>query len=53
MDYFAKESMQEQQHTKTELGFKQLITNAGCSQKAADELWKWYDSSKIKGVASF
>jgi hypothetical protein len=53
MDSFGRMNMQQPQFKKTEIGFKQLIVNAGCSQKAADELWKWYDNSKTKGVASF
>ena len=32
---------------------KNLLKDAGCSEKAASELWKWYDSSKRKGVAAF
>jgi len=38
---------------KKELKFKHLLFSAGCSEKAADELWKWYDPSEKKGVASF
>jgi hypothetical protein len=38
-----KKNMPKQQREKAELNFKRLVTNAGCSQKAADELWKWYD----------
>jgi len=45
--------MQQQKRQKTEHGFKQLILNSGYSPKAAEELWKWYDSSAMKGVASF
>jgi hypothetical protein len=37
---------------KAKLLFKQLIRSHGYSEKVADELWKWYDSSK-KGVASY
>jgi hypothetical protein len=33
--------------------FKQLILSHGYSEKAAEELWKWYDFSEKKGVASF
>jgi hypothetical protein len=36
-----------------EIVFKKLITDVGFSEKSADELWKWYDNSKMKGVASF
>jgi hypothetical protein len=53
MDSFTRKFMQRPQSDKAEIGFKLLITNAGCSKKAAEELWKWYDYSKIKGVASF
>jgi hypothetical protein len=35
------------------LSFRDLITRRGYSEKAADELWKWYDFSDKKGVASF
>jgi hypothetical protein len=52
-EFFQGKDMQQQQGKNKELGFKQLITDAGCSQKAAEELWKWYDPSKNKGVASF
>ena len=45
--------MRQIQIKKTELNFKQLLFSAGCSEKAANELWKWYDPSKKKGVASF
>jgi hypothetical protein len=30
---------------KTELGFERLLIDAGQSQKAADELLKWYTNS--------
>jgi hypothetical protein len=39
--------------TKTETDFKRLLKDAGSSSRAADELWKWYNSSEKKGVASF
>jgi len=45
--------MQQIQTKQTELNFKHLLFSAGCSEKATDELWKWYDPSKKKGVASF
>ena len=35
------------------LGFRNLIIKRGYSEKAADELWKWYDFSEKKGVESF
>jgi hypothetical protein len=31
---------------KAKPGFRQLVTDAGCSQKAANELLKWYTNSK-------
>jgi hypothetical protein len=53
-DYFTRLFMQSSQQTrKTEVSFKRLIIDAGCSPKAADALWVWYDHSKMKGVASF
>ena len=33
--------------------FKELIAQRGYSARVADELWKWYDFSEKKGVASF
>jgi len=30
-----------------------LLYSSGYSEKVAEELWKWYDPSKKKGVASF
>jgi hypothetical protein len=33
--------------------FKNMLIANGHSGKVADELWKWYDFSKKKGVASF
>jgi hypothetical protein len=33
--------------------FKQLLLGKGYSEKVAEELWKWYDSSDKKGVASY
>jgi hypothetical protein len=33
--------------------FKNMLLANGHSGKVADELWKWYDFSKKKGVASF
>ena len=38
---------------KVEQKFKRLLVDSGFSLKAAGELWKWYDSSEKKGVASF
>jgi len=39
--------------TEAKLTFKNLITRRGYSEKVAEELWKWYDFSDRKGVASF
>lgn len=33
--------------------FKQMLQSHGYSEKVAEELWKWYDYSDKKGVASF
>ena len=33
--------------------FKDLIVRRGYSEKVDSELWKWYDFSEKKGVASF
>jgi hypothetical protein len=33
--------------------FRNLIVKCGFSEKVAEELWKWYDFSEKKGVASF
>jgi hypothetical protein len=30
-----------------------MLISYGYSKKVADELWKWYDFSEKKGVASF
>jgi hypothetical protein len=38
---------------RAKLGFRNLIVKRGYSEKVADELWKWYDFSEKKGVASF
>jgi hypothetical protein len=38
---------------KTKLTFKNLLFANGYSTKLADELWKWYDFSEKKGVASY
>jgi hypothetical protein len=53
IDSRLKNHMRQVQSKKTELKFKHLLSNAGCSKNAADELWKWYDPSNKKGVASF
>ena len=33
--------------THVKLGFKNMISKRGYSEKVADELWKWYDISII------
>ena len=33
--------------------FKNLLQEHGHSEKVVDELWKWYNFSEKKGVASF
>ena len=38
---------------KIKLTFKTLLFTNGYSAKIADELWKWYDFSEKKGVASY
>jgi len=38
---------------KAKLTFKNLLLTNGHSEEVADELWKWYDFSEKKGVASF
>jgi hypothetical protein len=30
-----------------------MLVSYGYSKKVAEELWKWYDFSEKKGVASF
>lgn len=44
---------QRQPLKKRELTFRDLLFSTGCSERAVEELWKWYDFSKKKGVASF
>jgi hypothetical protein len=39
--------------SRAKLGFRDLIVKRGYSGKVAEELWKWYDFSEKKGVASF
>jgi len=39
--------------SKEKLRFKRLLISSGRSQKIVEELWKWYDTSEKKGVASF
>jgi hypothetical protein len=38
---------------KAELGFKDLLASRGYTGKIAEELWKWFDPSEKRGVASF
>jgi hypothetical protein len=33
--------------------FNILLKQQGYSEKAVEELWKWYDFSERKGVASY
>ena len=33
--------------------FKKEMKDKGFSEKAIEEMWKWYDYSEKKGVASF
>jgi hypothetical protein len=33
--------------------FERLMAKSGCTKRATEELWKWYDPAKKKGVASF
>jgi len=38
---------------KPDPSFKQMLKNKGYSEEAIEKLWKWYDFSEKKGVASF
>jgi hypothetical protein len=38
---------------EAKLTFKSLLESYDYSEKVSDELWKWYDFSEKKGVASF
>lgn len=38
---------------EAKLKFRDIIVKRGYSEKVADELWKWYDFSDKKGVASY
>lgn len=33
--------------------FKHMLKNQGYTEDAVEKLWKWYDYSEKKGVASF
>ena len=37
----------------TKCDFKLILKQRGCSEFAIEELWKWFDTSERKGVASF
>jgi len=38
---------------KAKKSFNILLKQHGCSEKAIKELWKWFDYSEKKGVASY
>ena len=38
---------------RAEKEFKRILEGSEVSKKAASELWKWYDPTEKKGVASF
>jgi hypothetical protein len=38
---------------KTKRSFERRLKQRGLSEKAIGELWKWYDFSEKKGVASY
>ena len=33
--------------------FNQMLEKGGYSKKSIEQMWKWYDYSEKKGVASF
>jgi predicted Ser/Thr protein kinase len=33
--------------------FNQILKERGYSREAIEELWKWYDCSEKKGIASY
>jgi hypothetical protein len=37
----------------SKIEFSELLKKSGCSNKVIEELYKWYDFSEHKGVASF
>lgn len=37
-------NLPKRQSEKSKRGFKQLITDNGCSKNAADAIWKWYEN---------
>jgi hypothetical protein len=38
---------------KTPPSLRSLLKRNGYSESTVDEIWKWYDFSERKGVASF
>jgi len=38
---------------RAKLEFKDMIVKRGYTEAIVEELWKWYDFSENKGVASF
>jgi hypothetical protein len=38
---------------KAKNSFNMLLKQHGYSEKAIEKLWKWYDYSEKKGVASY
>ena len=38
---------------KSSKNFNQMLKERGYSTEAIEEMWKWYDYSEKKGVASF
>jgi len=38
---------------KSSKTFNQMLKERGYSQEAIEKMWKWYDFSEKKGVASF
>jgi len=38
---------------KAKFIFMKLLLSHGYSEKVVEEIWKWYDFSEKKGVASF
>jgi len=38
---------------KTPSSLRSLLKQNGYSERTVDEIWKWYDFSERKGVASF
>jgi hypothetical protein len=38
---------------KATSSFRLMLKNKGYSEKAIEQLWKWYDYSEKKGVASY